>query len=114
VRRFGWLGLAIAGAGGFFAGVLLIAVLGGAKPVVKTHTHTVAARAVGTRVPNLIGAHLDDAMARLETVGLKGDPQGGGLFGFGDESGWVVVAEDPSPGSRLMRGDSVRFEVDRS
>jgi hypothetical protein len=31
-RRFGPLGLALAGAGGFLAGVLLIAILGGAQP----------------------------------------------------------------------------------
>ncbi|MEN3283494.1 MAG: hypothetical protein V7607_4634, partial [Solirubrobacteraceae bacterium] len=35
VRRFGPLGLAVAGAGGFLAGVLLVAILGGAQPVYK-------------------------------------------------------------------------------
>ena len=34
-RRFGPLGLAIAGAGGFLAGILLVAILGGAQPVYK-------------------------------------------------------------------------------
>ena len=32
-RRFGPLGMALAGAGGFLLGVLLIAILGGAQPV---------------------------------------------------------------------------------
>jgi PASTA domain len=116
LRRFGWLGIALAAAGGFLAGVMLIAILGGAKPVVKTRTHTrtVATRPVGIAVPNLSGVHLDQATARLQAVGLRADPQGGGLFGFGDESGWVVVGQDPSPGSRVMRGDSVSLEVDRS
>ena len=42
-RRFGPLGMALAGAGGFLAGVLLIAILGGAQPVYKERTLTVAA-----------------------------------------------------------------------
>jgi hypothetical protein len=113
-RRFGRLGLALAGAGGFLAGVLLIAVLGGAQPVYKERTLTVAARPQGTAVPRLVGQRLDVALDRLQAAGLKGDPQGGGLFGVLDERAWVVVGQDPSPSSRLRQGDSVRLEVDRA
>jgi PASTA domain len=113
-RRFGRLGLALAAAGGFLAGVLLIAILGGAQPVYKERTVTVASRPLGTAVPKLVGRHLDDALDRLQSVGLKGDPQCGGLFGCLDESGWVVVSQDPSAGSRLSRGDTVRLDVQRA
>jgi PASTA domain-containing protein len=110
-RRFGWLGIALAGAGGFLAGVLLIAVLGGAKPVVTDHTKTVAARVSGVPVPRLVGMHLDEALGRLQAVGLRGESSGGGLFGFLNQGGLTVVRQDPSPGSRLHRGDTVHLDV---
>jgi PASTA domain-containing protein len=113
-RRFGWLTVALVGAGGFLAGVLLIAILGGAQPVYKERTLTVASRPEGAAVPRLVGRRLDVALDRLQVVGLKGDPQGGGLFGILDERDWIVVAQDPSPRSRLHRGDSVRLQVDRA
>jgi hypothetical protein len=113
-RRFGWLGLGLTGAGGFLAGVLLIAVLGGAQPVYKERTLTVAARPQGAAVPALVGQRLDVALDRLQSAGLKGDPQGGGLLGVLDERAWIVVRQDPSPSSRLRQGDSVRLEVDRA
>jgi PASTA domain-containing protein len=112
-RRFGGLGLSLAAAGGFLAGVLLVAVLGGAKPVVEEHTVTVASRPHGIAVPRLVGVRLDVAHDRLDTLGLKSDASGGSLFGIFDEGVWTVVAQDPSPGSRLRRGDSVRLDVDR-
>ena len=61
-RRFGWLGIWLAVASGFLAGVMLIAVLGGAKPVVRDHARTVAAHAAGARVPRLVGMHVDAAV----------------------------------------------------
>ena len=113
-RRFGPLGMALAGAGGFLAGVLLIAILGGAQPVYKERTLTVARPAQGSAVPALVGQRLDVALDRLEGVGLKGDVQGGGLFGILDEGDWKVVDQDPSPGARLGQGDTVRLDVDRA
>ena len=80
-RRFGPLGMALAGAGGFLAGVLLIAILGGAQPVYKERTLTVSKPLQGSAVPALVGQRLDVALDRLESAGLKGDVQGGGLFG---------------------------------
>jgi hypothetical protein len=114
VRRYGILGLALAGAGGFLAGVLLVAVLGGAKPVYKERTLTVGRPPQGTAVPALVGQRLDAALDRLQSTGLKGDVQGGGLFGILDEAGWRVTEQDPSPGARLHQGNTVRLKVDRA
>jgi len=113
-RRFGPLGMALAGAGGFLAGVLLIAILGGAQPVYKERTLTVARPPQGSAVPALVGQPLDVALDRLQSAGLKGDVQGGGLFGVLDESDWKVVDQDPSPGARLGQGDTVRLDIDRA
>ena len=106
--------MALAGAGGFLAGVLLIAILGGAQPVYKERTLTVSKPLQGTAVPALVGQHLDVALDRLQSAGLKGDVQGGGFFGVLDESGWKVVHQDPSPGARLGQGDTVRLDIDRA
>ena len=113
-RRFGPLGLALAGAGGFLAGVLLIAILGGAQPVYKERTLTVSKPLQGSAVPALVGQRLDVALDRLQSAGLKGDVQGGGFFGVLDESSWKVVDQDPSPGARLSQGDTVRLDIDRA
>ncbi len=113
-RRFGPLAMALGAAGGFLAGVLLIAVLGGAQPVYKERTLTVARPAQGTAVPALVGQPLDAALDKLEGLGLKGDVRGGGLFGIADERDWKVVHQDPSPGARLSQGDTVRLDVDRA
>jgi hypothetical protein len=113
-RRFGPLGMALAGAGGFLAGVLLIAILGGAQPVYKERTLTVARPPQGSAVPALVGQPLDVALDRLQRAGLKGDVQGGGLFGVLDEGDWKVVDQDPSPGARLSQGDTVHLDIDRA
>jgi hypothetical protein len=113
-RRFGVLGLAIAAAGGFVAGILLVAILGGAQPVYKERTISVAAQPHGTAVPTLVGQRLDDALDHLETSGLKAKVDGGGLFGIVDETNWRVVEQDPSPGARLRQGDTVTLRVDRA
>lgn len=113
-RRFGLLGMALAGAGGFLAGVLLIAILGGAQPVYKERTVRVARPAQGTAVPALVGQRLEVALDRLQAAGLKADTQGGGLFGILDESDWTVTDQDPSPGARLQQGDTVHLQVDRT
>jgi len=113
-RSFGTLGMAIAAAGGFLAGVLLIAILGGAQPVYKERTLTVSRPAQGSAVPTLVGQRLDVALDRLESAGLKGEFQGGGLFGVLDERDWKVVDQDPSPGARLSQGDTVHLDIDRA
>jgi beta-lactam-binding protein with PASTA domain len=114
-RRFGPLGLAIAGAGGFLAGILLVAILGGAQPVYKERTISVAAQPQGTAVPVLIGQRLDTALDRLQTAGLKAKVDGGGLlFGIVDEGNWRVTEQDPSQGARLHQGDTVTLQVERA
>jgi PASTA domain len=113
-RRFGPLAIALAAAGGFLAGVLLIAILGGAQPAYKERTISVARTPQGTAVPALVGQRLDVALDRLQSVGLKGEVHGGGLFGVVDESNWRVVDQDPSNGARLHQGDTVRLNVDRA
>ena len=113
-RRFGPLAMALAAAGGFLAGVLLIAILGGAQPVYKERTLTVSKPLQGSAVPALVGQRLDVALDRLESAGLKGDVQGGGLFGVLEESDWKVVDQDPSPGARLGQGDTVRLDIDHA
>ena len=100
--------------GSFLAGVLLIAILGGAQPVYKERTLTVSRPAQGSAVPTLVGQRLDVALDRLESAGLKGEFQGGGLFGVLDERDWKVVDQDPSPGARLSQGDTVHLDIDRA
>ena len=111
-RRFGPLGIALAAAGGFLAGVLLIAILGGAQPAYKERTISVARTPEGTAVPALVGQPLDVALDRLQSAGLKGEVHGGGVFGVVDEANWRVVDQDPSNGARLRQGDTVRLDVD--
>jgi beta-lactam-binding protein with PASTA domain len=113
-RRFGPLGIALAAAGGFLAGVLLVAILGGAQPVYKERTISVARSPEGTAVPALVGQRLDVALDRLQSAGLKGEVHGGGVFGVVDEGNWRVVDQDPSNGARLRQGDTVRLDVDRT
>jgi beta-lactam-binding protein with PASTA domain len=113
-RRFGTLGMALAAAGGFLAGVLLVAILGGAQPVYKERTISVAGTPEGTAVPALVGQPLDVALNRLESAGLKGEVEGGGLFGVLDEGNWRVVDQDPSKGARLRQGDTVRLDIERT
>jgi beta-lactam-binding protein with PASTA domain len=111
-RRFGPLGIALAAAGGFLAGVLLIAILGGAQPAYKERTISVARTPEGRAVPALVGQRLDVALDRLQSAGLKGEVHGGGVFGVVDEGNWRVVDQDPSNGARLRQGDTVRLDVD--
>jgi hypothetical protein len=112
-RRFGVLGMALAAAGGFLVGVLLVAILGGAQPVYKERTLRIASKPQGVAVPALTGVRLDRALDRLESVGLRGEVRGGGLFGVLDETSWTIVDQDPSPGARLKQGDTVHLDVDR-
>jgi beta-lactam-binding protein with PASTA domain len=113
-RRFGRLAIALAAAGGFLAGVLLVAILGGAQPAYKERTISVARTPEGTAVPALVGQRLDVALDRLQSAGLKGEVHGGGVFGVVDEGNWRVVDQDPSNGARLRQGDTVRLDVDRT
>jgi hypothetical protein len=119
-RRFGRLGLALGVAAGFLCGVLLVAILGGAKPVIQSRTITVPATrttggtvVVSTRVPDLTGQPLDIALDRLHRSRFTA-VRGGGLFGVVEEANWRVVEQTPRPGLMLEQGSQVRVRVERS
>jgi len=119
--RVGPLGLALGIACGFLCGVLLVAVLGGAKPVIKSRTVTVPATRttggtviVSTQVPALVGQRLDVALDRLQRARFRADVQGGGLFGILEESNWEVVEQSPQPGTMLEQGSQVKLRVERA
>jgi hypothetical protein len=120
-RRFGPLGLALGIAAGFLCGVLLVAILGGAKPVIEKRTITVPATrtsggtvVVTTRVPPLVGQRLDVALDRLERSKFTADVEGGGLFGIVEEHNWEVVEQSPGPGTMLEQGSQVTLLVQRA
>ncbi|MBI5104218.1 MAG: PASTA domain-containing protein [Solirubrobacterales bacterium] len=120
-RRFTPLGLALGVAAGFLAGVLLVAILGGAKPAIRETTVTVERpvtvesqpRVATATVPDLVGLPLDEALDRLQAAGLDVDVNGGGLFGIVDESAWAVTAQDPIGGTEVEQGETVTLDVDR-
>jgi PASTA domain len=113
-RRFGPLGVALGVAVGFLCGVLLVAVLGGAKAVVKERTVTRTVLPEGAaRVPELVGEPLDDALERLDRLGLQADVRGGGLFGIVDEANWRVTGQDPAGGGVAAEGSTVRLSAER-
>jgi hypothetical protein len=120
-RRIGPLGLAIGVAGGFLCGVLLVAILGGAKPVIQSRTITVPATSttggtviVSTRVPVLVGERLDVALNRLQRARFTADVEGGGLFGIVEEGNWRVVEQSPAAGTLLEQGSRVHVAVERA
>lgn len=128
-RRFTTLGVVLACASGFLAGVLLVAILGGAKTrstetvtVARTTTATVTVPAeitnggtviITTTVPPLVGERLDVAAERIARAGFEIDVEGGGLLGVIDESNWEVVAQRPDPGTRLEQGSTVEVAIER-
>jgi beta-lactam-binding protein with PASTA domain len=122
VRRPGWLTVALAGAGGFLCGVLLVAILGGPKGVTRTTTTTVhrtvtavQTQTVDTRptVPGVVGERLPEARDALDRAGLKADVVDHTLFGIIDASHFVVTRQDPAAGARVPPGAHVTLTVDR-
>jgi PASTA domain len=133
-RVFGWLGLGLAAAGGFLAGVLLIVALGG---VVQDHTKTVAHVIVHTTtkthtttstatvtitppnpdvvtVPDVVGDQLDEAESKLQDHDLDFEEDGGGVFGVFDASSWQVTDQDPQAGAHVDKGTVVVLQIARS
>jgi len=66
-----------------FATLILTAGCGHAKP---------------RHVPDVRGERLDNAEARLETLGLSYEIRGGGKLGVIDDSNWWVCSQNPQPG----------------
>jgi hypothetical protein len=119
-RRFTWLGVALGVAGGFLAGVVVVAILGGAQPVTREATVTVQRPVTTggtvitkTLVPALVGERLDVALDRIARAGFDSDVEGGGLFGIIDETNWEVTEQRPRPGVFLEQGSTVHVRVER-
>jgi hypothetical protein len=117
------LGVALVAAASFFAGVLLVAVLGGAKNVVHEKTVTVQSRVstggggavtTGSVVPDVVGQPLDLALDQLDRTGFEADIQGGGVLGIIVPENWEVVDQSPSGGERAEEGTTVAVVVQRS
>lgn len=121
-RRFSTLGVVLAAASGFLAGVLLVAALGGAQGTTRTTTITKTVRTaatnggtviVTTAVPDLVGERLTTARERVERSGFDLDVVGGGLLGVIVESNWEVVAQAPPAGQQREQGSTVQVEIER-
>lgn len=121
-RRFSTLGVVLAAASGFLAGVLLVAALGGAKGATRTTTVTKTVRTaasndgtviVTTAVPDLVGERLTTARERVERSGFDLDVVGGGLLGVIVEGNWEVVAQEPAAGEQREQGSTVQVEIER-
>jgi hypothetical protein len=118
------MALALAGATGFLAGVLLVAALGGAKGVTTTVTQNAAVPGdrtvtgagtviVRTAVPDVIGQPLDLAKARLARARFEVDVSGGGVFGVLDDGNWAVTAQQPAAGTFVEQGSTVAVAIRR-
>jgi hypothetical protein len=113
------LGVALVAAAAFLGGVLLVAILGGAKNVV--HEKTVTAPAVvtggggsgttGTAVPDLVGQPLDVARDALDQAGLDSEEIGAGVLGVIVPGNWEVVDQSPGPGETVDEGSTVQLEI---
>ncbi len=122
-RRPSRLTVALAGAGGFLVGVLLVAALGGTPTTTLTQTQRVtvttpatdpnATVITQTAVPPLVGERLDTALERLDAARFEPDVDGGGLFGVIDEGNWVVTDQEPPAGTQLRQGSTVRLSIQR-
>jgi beta-lactam-binding protein with PASTA domain len=118
------MALALTGAAGFLAGVLLVAALGGAKAVTTTVTQRAAvgeARTVTgagtviirTAVPDLVGQPLDVARQRLDRARFDVAVSGGGFFGVLDDGNWEVIGQEPAAGTFLEQGSTVHVAIQR-
>jgi beta-lactam-binding protein with PASTA domain len=111
---------ALAAAGGFLAGVLLVLALGGGTTA-KTKTVTASPSqtnggtvVVTTTVPQLVGQPLDVARQRLERARFDlAIDHGGGLFGVLVEHNWQVVSQTPDAGTKLEQGSTVHVDIER-
>ena len=69
-------------------------------------------REVLVKLPDLIGATRDDAIARLDALGLRADvEEEGGLLDALLGGDWIVCASDPPAGSDVRRGAWILLTV---
>jgi len=124
-HRFSTLGVALAAASGFLAGIVLVVLLGGAKgpatdtvtvartvsvPVAATNPGTVI---ITTAVPDVVGQRLNVAKDRVKRAGFDLDVVGGGLLGVIVDSNWEVTSQEPAPGGQLEQGSTVEVRIER-
>jgi hypothetical protein len=116
-----WVHVALVGALGFVAGIVL-AIGAGTGTDTKTVTVTRApapARRTGSAptvitkvsVPDLSNVRLDAAKSQIHAQGWHVKVKGGGIFGVLVDSNWTVVAQDPKPGTLLQRGGTITVDV---
>ena len=109
---------ALAAAGGFLAGVLLVLALGAGSDT-KTETVTAAVTnggtvVVSTTVPQLVGQPLDVARERVERSKFDlAIDHGGGILGVLVEHNWQVTAQTPDAGTRLEQGSTAHVDIER-
>lgn len=69
-------------------------------------------RELVVRVPDLVGATREDAVARLDALGLRADvEEEGGLLDALLGGDWIVCAIRPPAGSELQRGARINVTV---
>lgn len=118
------LTVALAAAGGFLTGVLLVAALGGTPTTTQTEVSRITVTAppktlpggtivTMTAVPALVGEPLDSAKARLAEAQFEVDVEGGGLFGVLDDTNWEISGQEPAPGTQYQQGSTVHVSIVR-
>jgi PASTA domain/Glucodextranase, domain B len=71
-------------------------------------------REVLVELPDLIGATRDDAIDRLDALGLRAEvDEAGGLLDELLGGDWIVCASDPPPRSEVPRGASIHLTVSK-
>jgi hypothetical protein len=69
-------------------------------------------REILVTLPDLIGATRDDAIARLDALGLRAEvEEEGGLLDELLGGDWIVCASDPPAGRDVRRGAGIRLTV---
>jgi serine/threonine protein kinase len=97
--------------------ILAAAIAGGIEaPKLSRNTGTETAGAgssasAGVTLPSLVGQPLDVAEHHLDDLGLSYSEEGGGLFGVLIPSDWDVCDMDPSAGSTVPSGSTVRLKA---
>jgi beta-lactam-binding protein with PASTA domain len=72
-------------------------------------------RQVVVQVPDLAGTPRDEAVERLEAVGLRAEiHEQGGLLEELLGGNWVVCDTEPGPGAEVGRGSALQVTVSRA
>jgi hypothetical protein len=118
-RERDWLAIALAGALGALAGVLIALALGGGSSTdirtitVKPKPPPDATLVAKTAVPNAVGMRLDIAKDTVQRAGFTVKVEGGGVLGVIRERNWMVTSQDPVAGQLLQVGSTVHLRIER-